>query len=271
MRFILVAAMLVMASCATPRTAPEVQVEGVYLLGNPVIAEDGTFASRASVHDFGDLDKARKAAWMRMLSAAQTAGYSHFTIGAEETGRILLYRLTITGKLYRNAASGGNVYPVAAMERLARGLPAEEPKPVYTPVRSASSAAQATVQRAVALAGRSASESTIEAISNPATPVLDPTGVPVGVEPASINPCANKPAGEAEACAAESGEPLVIMAPQDITGSVKRGVDSSPARNAASSMAAGGAQPGSSQGGHRLPNGGSALSSIPTGVIYRSR
>lgn len=279
MRFILLVLVLGLASCATPKTAPNSFTEGVYTPGKPVVENDGRFVSQAAVHSEDDIALARKAAWMRLMALAEAEGYGWFAMRGETVDKLLLHRVTVSGQLFTGKPEGRQSWPVAQMRRLSQGLPPIEERPVASAVTArtpAQLAAARTVERSASGAGTS--EATRLAVQEPATPILDPNGVPVGFQPVCLTEGRGEDCGNAGSEAPEaleatgaSGEveepvapetvieeePIVIMAPEDITGSVKRaGTPSRPQTVAPAAT-------------KRSGRAGDAVSGIPSGVIYR--
>jgi len=194
MRFIIVLLSLFLVSCATPKVAPNAYYSGTFLPGTASIGDDGLFVSSASTFDEDAVSLARKAAFSRLLKAAEDGGYSYFSIDSEKTGKVLGHRFTVRGSLYKTAQAGEGVFPVSAIKRLLKGLTLVAPKPVYRAPK----------------------------------PKIKTAAAP-----------SDEPLGE---------EPLVIMAPTDITGSIKK---SDTMENSAISV-------------EPAPH---AVGSIPTGVI----
>ena len=224
MRFFILVLALVLASCVTPKTAPQSYYAGVYTPGKVEIKPDGHFLATAGVIADDNISIARKAAYARFMLEAKQSGYHSFEVIKEETKKLLGTTFRLTGKAYKSAANGVGVYPLDAVKRLLRDLPLEEPKPVYVAPKPVKKAAPVKSAKAVKSA------------------------------PANIQ----KPADE-EAVPASTEDPLVIMAPTDITGSIKKA-------NASSGVASG----HSSATLYELERQ-SAVSNIPNGVLLRKR
>jgi hypothetical protein len=186
MRSLVLLLSLVLVSCATPDFVPKAHYQGTYFPGSVSVSEDGRFVSTAATFDEDAIPTARKAAFARLLQAAENGGYQYFRIDRENTTKIIGHRFVVTGNLYESAQASDEVFPVAAIERLLNGQTLVAPQPVYR-----------------APAPRRLSATDVRPVSN----VID---------------------------AAPADEPLVIMAPTDITGSIHKadnGVTDSPTLN----------------------------------------
>ncbi len=83
MRFILSVLAVVLAGCATPKTAPDSFYGDVYTLGGFPVGEGDKYRSTAGVFARDDIAVARKAAYARLLLGAQEEGYHYFVVGDE--------------------------------------------------------------------------------------------------------------------------------------------------------------------------------------------
>ncbi len=224
MRYFILLLALVLASCVTPKTAPQSYYAGVYTPGKVEIKPDGHFLATAGVIADDDVVVARKAAYARFMLEAKQSGYRSFEVINEETKKLLGTTFRLTGKVYKGEANGAGVYPLDAVKRLLRDLPLEEPKPVYV--------ASKPSKKAAPVKSAKAAKSSPVKTQKPAEEVV----VPASVE-----------------------DPLVIMAPTDITGSIKKA-------NTSSGVASG----HSSATLYELERQ-SAVSNIPNGVLLRKK
>jgi hypothetical protein len=183
MRFFIVLFSLFLVSCATPKSAPQAYYGGVYAPGKAEISSNGRFESSAGVISSSDVATARKAAYARFMVSAKAKGYRYFRITKEKTQSGLGKTFKLSGRAYKSGKAGGNVYRVEAIDRLLNGLPLAEPAPKKKrKIKRASVAKKATPK-----------------------PVSRPAQKPVVDELPAV-----------------SDDPTVIMAPTDITGSVKK-------------------------------------------------
>ena len=204
--------------------------EGVYVPGNVEFLGNGKFISKAGVLSDSDVSVARKAAFARFMLSAKNKGYRFFEISAEKTRDGLGKVFNLTGIAYKSRRSGSNVYPIDAVKRLLRGLPLEEPKPVYKPKPR---------KKTKVASKRTVAKKKIRKTRTVPKPVPKPT--PQATE-----------------------EPLVIMAPEDITGSVKRtGRQTAPTQKLYSTGTGAGFETNST-----LPD---SVSGLPQGVVLRRR
>jgi len=219
MRFVILVLAGMLASCATPKTAPQSFYGGVYAPGSVEITETGEFRSRAVVLDEGDGAIARKSAFARLLLKAKEAGYRSFAINSEKQRLLLGMSFQVSGKLYKERRSGAGIYPIDAIKRLLRGLPLNKPKPVKAKVNRSPVKLSPRVSRTTPGSGKSEVETDLD-------------------------------------------EPMVIMAPEDITGSIAANSRKTPEPNTNANAV--------------IPNLGTiyepravpaALSGIPSGVI----
>ena len=83
MRFILLVLAVVLAGCATPKTAPDSFYGDVYTLGGFPVGEGDKYRSTAGVFARDDIAVARKAAYARLLLGSQEEGCHYFVVGDE--------------------------------------------------------------------------------------------------------------------------------------------------------------------------------------------
>ncbi len=226
MRFLVLLLAVLLVSCATPKTAPKSFYAGVYAPGHVEILESNEFKSRAVVLDADDIAIARKSAFARLLLEAKAQGYRSFRIVSEKQTKGIGHGYIVRGDLLKSYETGSGYYSIDAIKRLLKDLPLEEPKPVVKPKP------RKTVAKAAP----------------------KPIWRPGSLEPA---PQAATPSAD--------DEPLVIMAPEDITGSVRAAnggtSDSGPALNP---------MPTGSAAQHEIrQNSIRATSGVPTGVVLR--
>lgn len=201
MRIVVILLAVLLVSCATPKSEPNSFYSGVYVPGNVLIENGGAYRSTASVFAKKDTGIARKAAFARLLLEAKEAGYAYFSIADEDQQAIIGTRYTIAGKLFRKAASDAAVYPIDAIKRLLKGLPIRTLKEIAAE-RRRKEAAEAARQRAAAK--KRAAARTQAGTSQPAPAATAPRSGTTAAEPV------------------EEGGPVIIMAPQDITGSIRK-------------------------------------------------
>jgi hypothetical protein len=224
MRFFILLLSVFLVSCATPKTQPQAFYGKVYTPGVAEIASDGSFASYVSVIADEDAQTGRKAAYARLMLEAKSRGYTYFRVTDESTVKVLGTKITVKGSLYKRRPDGADVYPVDAIKRLLKDQPLAEP------VR--------TVSRTESSVRKPANGQTLAS-----TPIVQ---APVVQEQVVSEPVI-------------ADEPLVIMAPEDITGSVKR--TSLPANNPYPT----------GTGSNLNMSTPSALTGIPTGVMVISK
>lgn len=222
MRIFIILFSLFLVSCATPKSAPQAYYGGVYAPGKTEFSSNGIFESTAGVISASDVATARKAAYARLMVSAKAKGYRYFRITNEKTRSGLGKTFKLKGRAYKSGRAGGNVYRIDAIKRLLNGLPLAEPAPKPKP--------KVKPKRKAAVAKKAPK------------PVSRPAAEPVATE-----------------VPAASEDPTVIMAPTDITGSIKKAnvsmeTTSSVSRPADSAV--------------EVP---SALSNIPKGVTLRTK
>ena len=201
MRIVVILLTVLLVSCATPKSEPNSFYSGVYVPGNVLIEDGGAYRSTASVFAKKDAGIARKAAFARLLLEAKEAGYAYFSIADEDQQAVIGTRHTIAGKLFREAASDAAVYPIDAIKRLLKGLPIRTLQEVAAE-RRRQEAAKAARQRAAAK--KQAAARTRPGAGQPSPAATAPRSDTTAAEPA------------------EEGGPVIIMAPQDITGSIRK-------------------------------------------------
>lgn len=251
MRILVVLLTILLVSCATPKTQPNSFYSGVYVPGNVVIENGGAYRSTASVFAKKDVAVARKAAYARLLLEAKAAGYAYFTIADVDRRSVIGTRITIAGKLFRKAASDAAVYPIDAIKRLLKGLPIRTLKEIAAE-RRRKQAAEAARKRAAAKK-QAARRQSAKRASTAAAPL------PTSHHPGTVSPSARTPQ-------TEEGGPIIIMAPQDITGSIGKAKRRQQlARGAVSGSDSGAARMPQSSG--QVPAGRPlGVSGIPSGV-----
>ena len=248
MRILVLLLTVVLVSCATPKTEPNSFYSGVYVPGEVVIESGGTYRSSASVFAKKDAVIARKAAYARLLLKAKEAGYAYFSVAAEDQKAVIGTRFTIAGKLFRKVASDAAVYPVDAIKRLLQDLPIRTLKEIAED-RRRKLAAEAARKQAAAQKQPARQSAVRRANSVRPASSAAPQAEPV---PASTVP-------------EQEGGPVIIMAPQDITGSIRKPAGervpaSRPAANA------GATQPAIRYDTAGRPQG---VSGIPAGVYLQ--
>jgi hypothetical protein len=224
MRFVILVFAVLLASCATPKTAPQSFYDGVFAPGMVKIKAESHFVSRATVLDEADVMIARKSAFARLLLKAKEEGYRSFSIADEKQAILLGTSFIVKGKLFKSRQTGDGIFRIDAIKRLLEDLPLEEPKPVVAPKL------RKTVERKVS----------------------------------SRQPTA-KPRQRATVTEPVTEEPLVIMAPEDITGSIRAG-GSSPSVMV-SPAPANALTPNLGTVYEPRPQVPSSLSGVPQGVI----
>lgn len=224
MRTFAILSLFILVSCASPQKNPESYYAGTYAPSYLNI-ENGEFVAYASVVEKDDVKMAEKAAYLRLMKDGKEKGYRYFQV--TDAGEVTLIgtRYTIKGKLYKSNRNGSNIFSLDAISRLLRGLPLKQEYVAPKPKKKITKA----ISKKVAP----------KPVSVAPTPVPAPT--PVAVDP---------------------NGPTIIMAPEDITGSVQRKKIHLPKN-------VNGTEPvGHFTQSVDLPN---AVSDIPTGVLLRKK
>lgn len=201
MRYFILISLLFLASCATPQNAPQSYYGKIYAPGKVSIEGSGIFVSTASVKSAEFKSAARKAAYFRLMEKAVIAGYKGVRISREEVSNILGYKISIRGRLYLNSDVGGDIYPISNISRVLKGLPLKKLvakiaiKP--NPIKKAKLKKRVVVQQ-------------LDKIILPKPEPLPEPNLESYVEPEIETIVEPLP----------EGAPTVIMAPEDITGSV---------------------------------------------------
>ena len=211
MRFIILLFSVFLVSCATPKTAPQAYYGGVYVSGKVEFASGGSFKSPAGVISADNLTTAKKAAYARLMVSAKAKGYKYFKITNEVTTSGLGKTFHLSGRAYKQGATGKGIYAIDAIRRVLDGLPLEEPRPVVKPKP------RVVVKKA-----------------------------PKPVAPVAVEPVVTE-------------DPTVIMAPEDITGSInKEGISAQTTSSISTSTGLAIEAP-------------KALDGVPRGVIIRQK
>lgn len=238
MRFLILLLAVFLVSCATPKTAPQSYYSGVYAPGNVEISSDGNFISKSAVYSAEDFEIARKAAFARLMLDAKNLGYQYFEIDKESSSKFLGLQFKVTGKVFKQARIAGGIFPIDAIKRLLRDLPLAAPQPVYHSPKAGSAKKMSKI------------------------PAQTRVSAPPAIAP-------SKPASG-------DGDPLVIMAPEDITGSIKRANSRSSSGNFAPANSNTGpsaminTDTGIAQFEQTVSPVPESLSNTPKGVLFRT-
>lgn len=213
MRYFILISFFFLASCATPQSEPQSFYGQVYAPGNVTIDGSGVFTSTAKVNSGEFIREARMAAYLRLMESAVIAGYKSVSINHEEVTDFIGYKISIRGRLYLFDEPGENIYPISSISRILRGLPLKKlnavaviaPKPVKKrklkpKLKSKSKPKPTKVKKTKPKKSK-----------KPKKKVVKTQPKPVALpEPTSV----------ADDVIEDIGAPTVIMAPEDITGSV---------------------------------------------------
>ena len=223
MRYFILISFFFLASCATPQNEPQSFYGQVYAPGNVTIDGSGVFTSTAKVKSGEFIREARMAAYLRLMESAVIAGYKSVSINHEEVTDFIGYKISIRGRLYLFDEPGENIYPISSISRILRGLSLKKlnavaviaPKPVK----------------------RRKLKSTVK-------PKLKPKPKPTKVKKTKPKKLKKKvvkaqpkpvalpePTPVADDVIEDIGAPTVIMAPEDITGSVLKSANDNAALN----------------------------------------
>jgi len=257
MRIVVILLAVLLVSCATPKTEPNSFYSGVYVPGNVVIESSGAYRSTASVFAKKDAAVARKAAYARLLLEAKEAGYAYFSVADEDRETVIGMRYTIAGNLFTTAASDAAVYPIDAIKRLLKDLPIRTLREIAAE-RRRKEAAEAARKRAAA-------QAVARKQANSTGPVHRTSAG--GQVPAAASSAPATPQPDATPAApAEEGGPVIIMAPQDITGSIRKAANDNrvPAAGAGAGASAVQPEPGYDPSGRPQ-----SVTGIPAGVYLQ--
>lgn len=226
MRYFILISFFFLASCATPQNEPQSFYGQVYAPGNVTIDGSGVFTSTAKVKSGEFIREARMAAYLRLMESAVIAGYKSVSINHEEVTDFIGYKISIRGRLYLFDEPGENIYPISSISRILRGLPLKKlnavaviaPKPVK----------RRKLKSTVKPKLKSKSKSTKVKKTKPKTP-KKPKKKVVKTQPKSV--ALPEPTPVADEVIEDIGAPTVIMAPEDITGSVLKSANDNAALN----------------------------------------
>lgn len=243
MRLISILLLLFVVSCASPQKNPDSFYAGKYAPAKLVVEND-EFVVSATVRNKGDLEVARKAAYLKLMKSGQNRGYRYFKVLDTSKTNFIGSRYSIKGKLFKTVQAGKDVYLLSAISRVLQGLPIKKPyvapKPVVKkpkPVALATPVRRPTPQPRPKPVSAPSPQPAIE-------PVPTPSTLPTPQPEVTLEPVVDPDDG-----------PTVIMAPEDITGSIGAGPATQNVGTRANSAIA-------------LPKS-NALSNIPTGVLLR--
>lgn len=221
MRYLFLVLFIFLASCATPQNEPQSYYGKVYAPGKVSIDGSGVFVSTAGVKAAEHRSIARRAAYSRLMNSAISAGYKSVKIYREEISGSFGYKIAIRGRLFLHVGDNDGIYPIGNISRVLKGLPLKEikKKPVAKAkyVKKVRSAKRTAPKKAVK------QNIAVEKIDVQPEPTLSPA-------PDVILPEADvQPIVETEDV--PDGAPTIIMAPEDITGSIKKPLNGDTAMN----------------------------------------
>lgn len=206
MRYLFLISFIFLASCATPQNEPQSYYGKVYTPGKVSIEGSGVFASTARVKSSEHRNIARKAAYLRLMETAVVAGYKGVRIYREEIASTIGYKISIRGRLYLHVDGDEGVYPVRNIGRVLQGLPLNEPIVITEAKTNRVKKYREKVKKRQSVKNVVAVKATPKPeILLPEPDVLEPVVETDGVSDDIIE-----------------GAPMVIMAPEDITGSIKK-------------------------------------------------
>lgn len=220
-----------LASCVSQKSAPQAYYSGVYVPGKVEFGSRGSFTSTAGVFSQDNVAVARKAAYARFMLEAKKRGYRYFEISGEKTTSGFGKRYTLSGRAHKSPVYNGRTYRVDGVKQVLNGgklvaikhppaqKPKVKPKPRKRPVNKAAE--------------------------------VKPSAAPAAKPAAAANPVSSPEVSPAE-------EPTVIMAPEDITGSIRR------------NAVQGGVVQGSTGTGSIMTTP-PAVSDLPRGVLLRRK
>lgn len=219
MRYFILISFLFLASCATPQTEPQSFYGQIYAPGNVTIDGSGVFNSTAKVKSVEFIREARLAAYLRLMENAIISGYRSVRIDREEVTDFIGYKVTIHGRLYLSDQLGEGIYPISSISRILRGLPIRELNPV-----AIVAAPLEKKYKAKPKAKRKVKKIKVKTIKKPITKVKSKPVIKtkkkkvVTPEPEPI--ALPEPSTVPDEVDEDIGVPTIIMAPEDITGSV---------------------------------------------------
>lgn len=215
MRYLILISLVLLASCATPQNEPRSFYGQVYAPGDVMLDGSGVFTSTAKVKSSDFIREARMAAYLRLMEKAVMAGYKSVRIYREEVTDFIGYKISIHGQLYLFDEAGENIYPISSINRILRGLPIKELNSVSIvkpePVKKSK-------PKFVAKAKINKAKPTKNISKKVKTKTTKKKIVKVQPQPAALP----EPSPVEDD---EIGAPTIIMAPEDITGSVLKAVN----------------------------------------------
>lgn len=204
MRYLVLVFLSFLVSCATPQSDPRSFYGETYAPGKVVIEGGGAFISTATVKSTEFMVEARKAAYLRLMEQASSGGYQSVEISKEDDANLIGYKISIHGTLFLNARTGKNIFPVASLSRVLNGLSLENEK------------ARPIVKRTRSIEPKARHKTVVQTVAKRPVvnaPVVKPIVVDLPQPTVSSAPSVE---------IVPEGAPTVIMAPEDITGSIKK-------------------------------------------------